>query len=190
MTSTMSSPIAVMTTVSSTLCVCFPNSNSKQCKATPLLIEEDATTCDGKGTTLWDSKDCHNPTVHKIGDEYVVFYIGVGQPITGVTSAGKSNGAADAAGSRGGGDDDNLKHPMADLPQSIGAAYSTSPDGPWNRMDQPLLKPEEGWECGGNPEPNCGVSNPAVRPIIAAHARAVYILCINLYLNVGGIAAR
>ena len=74
--------------------------------------------------------------MHKIGDEYVVFYIGVGQPV------------ADA-----------------DLPQSIGAAYSTSPDGPWTRMDQPLLKPEEGWECGGNPEPNCGVSNPAVVPM-------------------------
>ena len=167
MTSTMSSMTSAMPTVSSTLCVCS-EFEFKAMQSYPLLIEHDATTCDGKGTMLWDSKDCHNPTVHKIGDEYVIFYIGVGQPIAGVTSAGNSNGAAAAAGSRSDGNDDHLKHPMADLPQSIGAAYSTSPDGPWNRMDQPLLKPEEGWECGGNPEPNCGVSNPAVRPNIAA----------------------
>ena len=31
---------------------------------------------------LWDSLDCHNPTVHKLGTEYVVFYIGVGVNVT------------------------------------------------------------------------------------------------------------
>ena len=109
-----------------------------------------------KGTGLWDSKDCHNPTVHKIGDEYVVFYIGVGQP------ASDGNVVRADVVSDGNVVSNRLKHSMADLPQSIGAAYSASPDGPWIRMDQPLLKPEEVWECGGNPEPNCGVSNPAV----------------------------
>ena len=35
--------------------------------------------------------------------------------------------------------------------------------GPWNRTLAPLLTASAtGWECGGQPEPNCGVSNPAV----------------------------
>lgn len=85
----------------------------------------------------WDSLSCHNPTVHRIGDEYVVFYIGIGVVPTGGLGA--------------------------DMTQSIGAAYAPSPRGPWVRLASPLLVATEGWECGGQPSPKgCGVSNPAV----------------------------
>ena len=82
---------------------------------------------------LWDSADCHNPTVHRIGNEFVVFYIGVGVNESGANS---------------------------DKPQSIGAAFATSPRDPWTRLKQPLLVADQAWECGGASE--CGVSNPAI----------------------------
>eukprot|EP00756_Hemistasia_phaeocysticola_P059564 Hpha_TRINITY_DN3636_c0_g1::TRINITY_DN3636_c0_g1_i1::g.939::m.939 len=85
------------------------------------------------GTHYWDASNCHNPTVHKIGEEYVIFYIGM----------------------------DYTDHPyggQGDPWQAIGAAYSTSPYGPWNRTDKPLLVSTLSWEC----HPECGVSNPAV----------------------------
>eukprot|EP01052_Picozoa_sp_SAG31_P038327 SAG31_NODE_5099_length_2744_cov_2.713043_2_plen_226_part_00 len=51
---------------------------------------------------------------------------------------------------------------MADLPQSIGAAWAAAPEGPWNRTEEPLLvaAAPPSWECGGTSA--CGVSNPAV----------------------------
>lgn len=52
--------------------------------------------------------------------------------------------------------------PRLDKHQVIGAAYAKSLDGPWTRMDKPLLEPTEKWECGGVQPPACGVSNPAV----------------------------
>ena len=92
---------------------------------------------------LWDSLDCHNPTVHRLGDELVVFYIGVGV-----------NATSPAA----------VRRPELDKAQTIGAAYASGPDGPWTRLKEPLLVATEPWECGGGPD--CGVSNPAllVRP--------------------------
>eukprot|EP01048_Picozoa_sp_COSAG05_P003075 COSAG05_NODE_137_length_16843_cov_121.090779_11_plen_384_part_00 len=93
---------------------------------------------------LWDSLDCHNPTVHKLGDEYVVFYIGVGVNISlAITSARQQ-----------------LQGPMLDKAQTIGAAFSKSPRGPWTRLKEPLLTASEKWECGGGAD--CGVSNPAL----------------------------
>ena len=47
---------------------------------------------------LWDSLDCHNPTVHKIGREYVVFYIGVGVPEPGPPVGAMHDSAGTAVG--------------------------------------------------------------------------------------------
>ena len=94
---------------------------------------------------LWDSLDCHNPTVHKLGNEFVVFYIGVGVNVSG---DGSARGAS------------LLQRPLFDKAQSIGAAFASSPDGPWTRLTEPLLIATEEWECGGGPD--CGVSNPAI----------------------------
>jgi hypothetical protein len=69
----------------------------------------DASADSGASAPLWDSLDCHNPTVHKIGDEYVIFYIGVG---VNPSEADVNNASAD-----------NAERPHTDLPQSIGAAY-------------------------------------------------------------------
>lgn len=66
---------------------------------------------------LWDSLDCHNPTVHKIGDEYVVFYIGVGVKAQAPVQAPASSTAPGVA------------RPDLDKAQSIGAAWSTSLGG-------------------------------------------------------------
>jgi beta-xylosidase len=30
-----------------------------------------------RGGDLWDGGSCHNPTIHKVGDKYVIFYLGV-----------------------------------------------------------------------------------------------------------------
>ena len=30
-----------------------------------------------RGGAWWDSVSCHNPTIHKVGDQYVLFYLGV-----------------------------------------------------------------------------------------------------------------
>ena len=94
---------------------------------------------------MWDSLDGHNPTVHYIDGEYVVFYIGVG--VSRHTNSSQQYLQADSG---------------ADLPQSIGAAWAASPEGPWQRTAEPLLAPlsPPSWECGGTT--SCGVSNPAI----------------------------
>jgi hypothetical protein len=92
---------------------------------------------------LWDALDCHNPTVHRIGDEYVIFYIGVGVQASGSAAGNASAPATGGMHHRG-------RRPLGqDLPQVIGAAFSASLDGPWTRMPQPLLRPTEAWECDG-----------------------------------------
>eukprot|EP01063_Lacrimia_lanifica_P031955 TRINITY_DN537_c0_g2_i1.p1 TRINITY_DN537_c0_g2~~TRINITY_DN537_c0_g2_i1.p1 ORF type:complete len:386 (+),score=102.07 TRINITY_DN537_c0_g2_i1:43-1200(+) len=86
-----------------------------------------------RGDHFWDASNVHNPHVQKIGNEYVIFYIGM----------------------------DYTDHPhtmKGDPWQAIGAAYSTSPYGPWTRLEEPLLTATRGWAC----VKYCGVSNPAV----------------------------
>lgn len=100
---------------------------------------------------LWDSKDCHNPTIHKLGTEYVLFYIGVGVNATAAPATNASLAALLRLGENA---------PRYDLVQTIGAAWAHTPEGPWNRIETPLLHATEPWECGGGPA--CGVSNPAV----------------------------
>eukprot|EP01063_Lacrimia_lanifica_P033604 TRINITY_DN6025_c0_g2_i1.p1 TRINITY_DN6025_c0_g2~~TRINITY_DN6025_c0_g2_i1.p1 ORF type:complete len:420 (+),score=50.47 TRINITY_DN6025_c0_g2_i1:76-1260(+) len=87
-----------------------------------------------RGGHYWDASNCHNPTVHKFDDDYVIFYIGMDYK-------------------------DHRHEPSPFDPwQAIGAASSKSPYGPWTRLDMPLLVPTVDWEC----YPDCGVSNPAV----------------------------
>jgi hypothetical protein len=116
--------------------------------------------------------DCHNPTVHKIGEEYVVFYIGVGVREGNATTSTSANSSINNAagsrasrkpssGSRQHSSDVNQRlhsiqgwrrqsgrHPDLDKAQSIGAAWSTSPNGPWARTKVPLLQPSQPWERG------------------------------------------
>jgi hypothetical protein len=65
---------------------------------------------------FWDSHMAHNPTIHKIGDTYVLFYIG-------------SDGLTRQLGSN-------------QLARKIGYATAQSIEGPWQRSDQPIIAAE------------------------------------------------
>ena len=69
-----------------------------------------------RDSSFWDSNMAHNPTIHKIGDEYVLFYIGSDFTTT----------------------DDNPKS----LLRRVGYASSKKIEGPWKRTDQPLINTE------------------------------------------------
>lgn len=69
-----------------------------------------------RDSSFWDSNMAHNPTVHKIGDEFVLFYIG-------------SDFSTIRAGS-------------GNLLRRVGYARSKSICGPWERSDSPLIDAE------------------------------------------------
>ena len=69
-----------------------------------------------RDSTFWDSNMAHNPTIHKIGNDYVIFYIG-----SDFTSKNKNNGR---------------------LIRRIGFATSKSILGPWSRSDFPVIAEE------------------------------------------------
>jgi hypothetical protein len=69
-----------------------------------------------RDSSYWDSNMAHNPTIHKIGNEYVLFYIG-----SDFTTVNKDNG---------------------NLLRRIGYASSKSVTGPWIRSDNPVIKAE------------------------------------------------
>jgi len=77
----------------------------------------------------WDASCFHNVTVKRFGDKYYLYYVG----------------------NRGNGDWwEHRNH------QRIGVAVADSPEGPWQRFDQPVLDVSSGtWDC-------LMVSNPTV----------------------------
>ena len=74
-----------------------------------LIIEE-------RDSIYWDSNMAHNPTIHKIDEEYVLFYIGS--------------------------DFTTLREGSNHLLRRIGYASSKSIYGPWTRSDEPIIKIE------------------------------------------------
>jgi len=88
-----------------------------------------------RGSHHWDGRMTHNPTIHRWGDTYLLFYIGA-------TYAGARPGA------------DALR--SGDCPQRaqsypnirIGLATAPSVFGPWARAAEPVLLPRPGkWDC-------------------------------------------
>ena len=71
-----------------------------------------------RDSSFWDSNMAHNPTIHKIGDEYVLFYIGSDFTTHATTYNQKS------------------------LVRRIGYASSKTITGPWRRSDQPIINSE------------------------------------------------
>lgn len=71
-----------------------------------------------RDSSFWDSNMAHNPTIHKIGDEYVLFYIG-------------SNFTTCA-----------ISYNQMSLLRRIGYASSKSITGPWKRSDKPVIDSE------------------------------------------------
>jgi len=103
-----------------------------------------------RGPDWWDGQMTHNPTIRKIGDEYVLFYIGA-----------TWNGPQPSA--------EELRQPAPRVCREIyrtiriGIARAPSPAGPWRRYDRPILEPRPGkWD-------NTVVTNPA--PVVTPDGR-------------------
>lgn len=69
-----------------------------------------------RDSSYWDANMAHNPTIHKIGNEYVLFYIGS--------------------------DFTTLQEPSKALLRRVGYATSQSIDGPWSRSEKPVIQAE------------------------------------------------
>lgn len=69
-----------------------------------------------RDSSFWDSNMSHNPAIHKIGNEFVLFYIG-----SDFTTYGKNSG---------------------NLLRRIGYATSISIYGPWKRSEKPVIDAE------------------------------------------------
>lgn len=89
-----------------------------------------------RGKTYWDGLDTHNPTVHKFGDKYYLYYMGNtgdGKVMKGFNYSHRNN-------------------------QRIGVAVANSPNGAWQRFDKPLIdvSPDDNaWDA-------LMVSNPSI----------------------------
>lgn len=69
-----------------------------------------------RDSSFWDSNMAHNPTIHKIGNEYVLFYIG---------------------------SDFTTMRPGSDrYLRRVGYATASKIEGPWTRADKPLIDQE------------------------------------------------
>ena len=97
----------------------------------PFLFSDLALTGTGKKT--WDKYAVHNPTIHKVGNQYLLFYIG----------------------------NDNPKQPPHPSNQKIGMAVSKSLYGPWERVgsDGKILSPPDDPKYWNHNASN-GVNNP------------------------------
>jgi hypothetical protein len=69
-----------------------------------------------RDSACWDANMAHNPTIHKIGGEYVLFYIGS--------------------------DFNTYRGNSGQLLRRVGYASSPSIEGPWQRPEEPLIDQE------------------------------------------------
>lgn len=84
-----------------------------------------------RGPGFWDGRATHNPTIRKHGDTYLLFYIGSTHPL-GDTLRGVKFELSDP------------RCLVARANKRIGLATSKSLDGPWERLDQPILDTKGG----------------------------------------------
>lgn len=69
-----------------------------------------------RDSSFWDSNMAHNPTIHKIGNKYVLFYIGS--------------------------DFNTLRPESKKLLRRVGYATASSMEGPWERSAKPVIDEE------------------------------------------------
>jgi len=84
-----------------------------------------------RGASFWDGRMTHNPTIHKVGNKYLLYYIGStyeGEPPTA----------------------EEMRHPDFIAKRNerwhsirIGLAVSESVLGPWQRFVRPVLEPRQ-----------------------------------------------
>ena len=120
-----------------------------------------------RGARFWDGLCTHNPTIHRFGDQYYLYYMGNtgdGVAMTELSEVHRQN-------------------------QRIGVAVAGSPDGPWTRADQPIVAPTPGFfdsYCCTNPSvtarPNGGylMVYKALGERIASSGRRLIVHCVAL----------
>lgn len=90
-----------------------------------------------RGEEHWDGRMTHNPTVHRCGDTFLLFY-------TGVTYSGPTptpDRPLDMGGKR-------LTYTEPWRNKRLGLATAPSVEGPWTRRDAPLIEPRPGhWDA-------------------------------------------
>ena len=87
-----------------------------------------------RGAGHWDGRMTHNPTIHRSGETYLLFYIGATYTDPAPTAAQLHAG-------------DKTKPNESYANIRIGLATARSPLGPWARRDQPILEPRPGkWD--------------------------------------------
>lgn len=93
----------------------------------------------------FDGRMTHNPSIRKVGDTYLLFYLGVSYwPDIEEELKPEDLNRAD------------LFSRQVWMGKRIGLATAPSLHGPWTRRDQPILLPRQGkWDCGitTNPSP-------------------------------------
>lgn len=87
-----------------------------------------------RGGEFWDGRMTHNPTIHRCGDTYLLFYVGS-------TYDGEIPTSGQLA-------HDDPRRVQARANQRIGLATAPHPAGPWTRLDAPILEPNpSSWDA-------------------------------------------
>lgn len=94
-----------------------------------------------RGAGWWDGRSTHNPSIHKVNDTYVLFYIGITNPFFDVPGERLTHYSSEWIAAR--------------ATKRIGIATSKSVFGPWKRPDTPTIDVRAGYFD------NFFVSNPA-----------------------------
>lgn len=81
-----------------------------------------------RGAQYWDGRSCHNPKIVKYNDTYILYYMGSTHPFENVTQQNAGQLTLDSKWCI-----------AARWRKRIGMATAKSPDGPWTRLDHPIL---------------------------------------------------
>jgi len=96
-----------------------------------------------RGGASWDGRMTHNPTIHRSGNTYLLYYIGTTYDCPTPTAARQESSSAPCVR-------------QARNNQRIGLATAPSLAGPWPRRDEPIIQPRPGkWDdlFTANPAP-------------------------------------
>lgn len=107
-----------------------------------------------RGKEFWDGTTTHNPTVFKQNNKYYLYYMGTTSPVKAVQPTSMKN----------------KDWWVYRNNQRIGVAWSDSPEGPWTRLDKPVI------DVSDKPDAPDAlmVSNPAVNIAPDGSIFAVY----------------
>lgn len=86
----------------------------------------------GRGGDAWDSWSIHNPTIHKVGDRYVMFYMATDGSDLGI----EPEDVYDMTW-----EEYRPFYRRLVSNKAVGVAVANSLYGPWERFEEPLIKP-------------------------------------------------